>query len=503
MAKSQVKYGALFSYALIILNTLHGLFLTPFIVENVGQSQYGVYKTIAAFTVSLIVLDMGMGGTLMRYIARFRTDNEEEKIPNFIAMILVQAAIIIGIVSVLIVIAFLSIEKIYSAGLTAPEIEKAKQLMIFLGINVCLSILERAINGIITGYNRFLFANGFQLIRLLARFVLLFVLIFLTKDVLVLVLVDIFLSVVALIVEAIYIRKNLNIKVKLTAWDNALFKETFKYTFLLFLTTIAAMVNGNLDNVIIGAIEGSVAVTIYSYGLLIFGMFEQLSTSISGVMLPTVTKTLANDDENSTATQSLIVKAGRIQFILLGAAIAGFAIVGNRFINIWLGDGYSDVYIITLILMVPALFELCVNVCLSVLRAKNILAFRTYILIASTALNAIITIVGTYLFNYFAAAIGTAASFLIGSVIIMNIYYYKKLGFNMLNIYKRIFKKIWVCILLSSIIAILVAKLFTSGFIGFALPAIAFVIVYAISLWIYGLDKEDKDLLIKRGVKNG
>ena len=70
---------------------------------------------------------------------------------------------------------------------------------------------------------------------------------------------------------------------------------------LIFITTIATQANGNLDNVIIGAVVNARAITVYSMGLLIFSMFEQLSTSISSVMLPTVTETLKNDDDNLSA----------------------------------------------------------------------------------------------------------------------------------------------------------------------------------------------------------
>ena len=101
MKQNQVKWGAVLSYILIIINTLYGLFLTPYILDQLGEAEYGVYKTISSFTSALMVLDIGIGGTMMRYIARFRADNEDEKIPNYIAMSFIQAAIICGIVAVI------------------------------------------------------------------------------------------------------------------------------------------------------------------------------------------------------------------------------------------------------------------------------------------------------------------------------------------------------------------------------------------------------------------
>lgn len=230
----------------------------------------------------------------------------------------------------------------------------------------------------------------------------------------------------------------------------------------MFLTSIAAQVNNNLDNVIIGAISEPALVTVYSMGLLVFGMYENLSTSVSGVMLPTVTYLLEEDDSD-VKIQRLIVKVGRIQFLLLGAAVVGFACVGKDFINAWLGAGYEDVYAITLILMVPSLFELCVNVCLSILRARNKLVFRTCILFASTILNAIVTVLAVKYWSYIGEAFGTAASFIIGSLIGMNLYYYKELHLPMLKIYRGITKGIWFCLAIAGVALFLVSRRISGG----------------------------------------
>ena len=142
--------------------------------------------------------------------------------------------------------------------------------------------------------------------------------------------------------------------------------------------------------------------------------------------------------------------------------------------------------------MAPALLELCVNVCLAVLRAKNMLKFRTLVLFGSTIMNAIVTVVGVILFNYYAAAVGTALSFIIGSVIIMNIYYYKKLNFNMIRIYARIFSRIWICLILSGA-AIWASSRFLSGsWLMFILNVLIFCAVYFGTLVLFGFNKDEK-----------
>ena len=490
----QIKIGVLLSYFLIILNTLYGLFLTPYMIGQLGTSEYGVYKTISSFSSSLMVLDLGIGSTVMRFVAKYRATRDEKSIPNFVAMSLIQAVAMSGVILVIGTVVFFSIKPVYSATFSSSELLKAQILFCILLLNMVLHVFENVINGVITGSNRFLFGNGIKVIRLLMRVFLIVSLLAVCSNSVVLVLIDLMMTVASIIIEMVYIVRKLHIKPKYSHWDRALFFDTGKYTMLMFLTSIAAQVNNNLDNVIIGAITGPALVTVYSMGLLIFGMYENLSTSVSGVMLPTVTNLLEEDDSD-VKIQRLIVKVGRIQFLLLGAVVVGFACVGKDFINAWLGAGYEDVYAITLILMVPSLFELCVNVCLSILRARNKLVFRTCILFASTILNAIVTVLAVKFWSYIGAAFGTAASFIIGSLIVMNIYYYKELHLPMLKIYRGITKGIWLCLAIAGVALFLVSRQISGGWGALIVNIIIFCIIYGAMLLAFGLSTEEKTAL--------
>ena len=495
MARNEVKWGAILSYLLIIINSVYGLVITPYIVASVGDVEFGVYKSISSLSTSLMVLDLGLGGMVMRYIAKYRAEQNKEKINELISMALGEGSLLMALVVAVCSVVYFLIPHMYAKGFSDEQVRLAQQLFLIMACNLVLHIVENVQNGIITGHNRFALGNGLKLARIILRIVLIYALLYAFESSLILAMVDLALTVLLIVAEYIYIRWGLHtpIRISFRGWDRSLFGESFKYTMLLFLTSIAAQINNNLDNVIIGAVMGAGFVTVYSMGLLIFGMFEHLSTAISGVMLPTVTNIL-NEEDGMTKVQRTIVQAGRVQFLLLGAALVGFAVIGKNFIQLWLGDGYEDVYAITLILMVPALFELCVNVCLAVLRAKNMLEFRTGVLFATTSLNAVVTIVGVRLFGYFAAAVGTALSFVIGSLIIMNVYYYKKLSFRMLRMYREILRGTWLCLILAGGAVYASSRwLFTTtSWISFLANVAVFGAVYGVTMLLFGLNKQEK-----------
>ncbi|MBQ2244868.1 MAG: polysaccharide biosynthesis protein [Oscillospiraceae bacterium] len=497
MARSEVKWGAILSYILIVINAVYGLIITPYVIASIGEVEYGVYKSISSLSTSLLVLDLGLGGTVMRYLAKYRSEGRKDKIEPFVSMAFGEGLIIIVVMGMVCGAMYALLPTMYRNGMSGDEIRLARGLFLGLSVNLVLHIVENLFYGIISGFNRFTFGNSMKLMRIVARMVLLYVLLKIFRSALVLVLVDLVLTLVLLAVEYVYIRRALDVKPRLSfkGWDMAVFGESFKYTLLLFLTSIAAQINNNLDNVVIGAIRGAACVTVYSIGLLIFGMFENLSTAISGVMLPTVTGILAQED-GLKKIQAKIVQVGRVQFALLGAALVGFAVIGRDFLRLWLGDGFGDAYKITLILMIPATLELCVNVCLSVLRAKNMLGFRTAVLTGSTLLNAVVTVIGVYRFGYLAAAVGTALSFIIGSLLAMNIYYHKKLSFHMLSIYRQIFSRIWICLLLAGAAVFVSSRwLLGSGWLSFLGNVAVFCVVYVLTMLAFGANDSEIAML--------
>ena len=499
--QNQVKWGMVLSYFLIILNTLYGLLITPYMITCLGEVEYGVYKTVASLTSALMVLDLGIGGTVMRYVAKYRADDEQDKISNFVAMNLIQAVVLCGVIAVVASVVYQTIQPVYGDTFTQLQIRKAQKLFVILVVNMLLHVFENVINGVITGYNRFFFGNGIKVIRLLLRAMLIVVILRVHANAVVLVLIDLTITLLFLLIELVYMRMSLRVAVKLVKWEKSVFWESGKYTGLMFLTSIASQVNGNLDNVMIGAISGPDLVTIYSMGLLIFGMYMNLSTAASGVLLPTVSNLLSKENARDEIT-NLIIRTGRIQFMIMGAAAVGFICMGKDFIFLWLGNGFEDVYWITLILIIPATLELCVNTCLAVLRAQNRLGFRTMVLFGATILNAVITYYAVRYWSYIGAAFGTAASFIFGSVIVMNIYFTQKIGLPMISIYREIFRRTWLCLLAAGCALWTFVHFFEGGVLMFVAGVVVFAIVYGVAMLVYGFSAAEKQFLHLGGRKD-
>lgn len=500
--RNEVKYGALLSYFLIFANAIYSLLIAPFILGTIGESEYGVYKTIASLTASVSVLELGLGGTLQRYTAKFLAESKKQECYNFSAMGLIQAGVLSLAMLLVGIPLFLSIDPVYGATFTAVEMVRAKQLFIIQICYVAFHIFENVISGLISGYNRFVFTNGMKIFSLALKVILYLVVLPIVKNSLAIVSISLTLEFTIILMEYLYLRFALRHKIKLDHWDKKLFRESFGYTALLFIQSIIIQFNGNVDNVVIGAVIGTAAVALYSFAIQIYNIYEQCATSISSVLLPTVIHSLHEDDSVENM-EKMVIHFGRVQWMVLGAALFGFLCLGKEFFDLWLGNrlgaDVKDCWYLSVILMVPVTFPLIVNVCLAILKAKNLLKFRTVAMGYSLIFNILFTILGTKLTgDYYLAAIGTAISTMIGSIISLNIYYNKKLKIRMIRVYFKIFHRILPCLLVASAVCLLLNCWIGGSWLMLIIKGLAFVLVYGILLLVFGLEETERNSLLKR-----
>lgn len=494
MKVKELKKGAVFSYLLILANSFYGIFFTPYLISSLGDGEYGVYKIIASLASSITILDLGIGSTVLRYVAHFNANKNYKDLSNFCAMSLIQTTIISVIMAAVCGGIYFFIDNLYGNSLTAEELQTAKNLFLIFIVMLVINNYEKVIFSMVAGHERYSFANMTKLLSIFLKVLLLVIALKVYPKAEVILFSQIISTLMVMIVQAIYLKAKIGLKIKYYYWDNSLFLQSFKYTVLVFIQSLAVQLNGNLDNMVIGAMVGSEAVTVYSIGLQLYSMYEQFAIAFSDLMLPTVSKQIANG-ATERELEDTIIKVGRLEFIALGAALCGFIVVGREFISLWLGNGYMFAWAVGLILMVPTTVPLIQNVSLSVLRAKNKMGFRTAAVCFMALFNLIVTVVGVKYYGAIAACIGTAMGIVGANIIAMNIYYVKVIHLNVFKIFANILKRTWVCCLVATVTAVVLNNFIGGTWITWLIKVAVFCVVYALMLLSYGFNETEKNVL--------
>lgn len=66
------KLAIIVSYALICTNVLSNLILTPIYLNYLGTDGYGFYQMIYAVASYILILDLGIGTTMVRFISIYK-----------------------------------------------------------------------------------------------------------------------------------------------------------------------------------------------------------------------------------------------------------------------------------------------------------------------------------------------------------------------------------------------------------------------------------------------
>ena len=168
--------------------------------------------------------------------------------------------------------------------------------------------------------------------------------------------------------------------------------------------------------------------------------------------------------------------------------------------NFWAGKEYSEAYYITLFLIIPVTVPLIQNLGIEIQRAKNMHRSRSLVYLLISIGNILISIPLIKIFGAIGAAIGTAIALIAGNVIFINWYYHKKIKLDMYYFWKNI---ISACpsVILSIFIGCTILKLWQiESIINMSIFICVYILVYVVSIYFFGLNKYEKNLII--GIKN-
>lgn len=77
---NQLKAGAIISYLQMAIRILIGLVYTPVMIRLLGQSEYGLYNTVASTISMLSVLRLGFNNSYIRYYSIYKKRNDTRAI---------------------------------------------------------------------------------------------------------------------------------------------------------------------------------------------------------------------------------------------------------------------------------------------------------------------------------------------------------------------------------------------------------------------------------------
>ncbi|WP_278849795.1 oligosaccharide flippase family protein [Megamonas funiformis] len=492
--KNQLKIGAILSYINILAGLVVGLGYTPVMIRLLGQSEFGLYSLIGSLVAYLSVLDMGLGNTIVRYVSKNRAignKNFESKLNGLFLMIYS----IIGLITLAVGgILYFNVDNMFEATLSADQIERAKIMMILLIINIAISFPLSVFASLMQAYERFVFLRIFNIISVLLKPIIALPFLFMGYGAVTLVVTATIVNIACLLTNVYYCFKYLDIHFSKGHFEKAFLYEISGYAFFIFLSAIMDKIYYGTGQFILGMVSGTIQVAIYAIAMQFLNMYMQFSCAISGVILPKVTMMIANGTTKVELT-NLMVKIGRLQYIIIGYILVMFFLVGQEFIYLWAGENYLSAYLMILILMISLFTPLIQNAGLAILQAMNLNRYRMTVYIICAIINIFVSFILAKMYDGLGCAISTSIAIFISTGLIMNRYYHKRIGIDIPLFWKNI-----IHMMPSAFILIVLVEIFQMNvsleysWLYFVIKVIIYTLIYMILMYFIGMNGYEKNL---------
>lgn len=492
MATNQIKVGAIISYIALFVNVLIGLLYTPWLINTIGKSDYGLY-TLAMSIIGLLAFDFGLGHATTKFVSQYLAEGRQDKVDNLLGLIYKLYLWVDVVLIIVLGVMYFFLPQIYT-GLTPNEMERFSKVFLMAALFCVISFPFIPLNGILTSYEKFIQLKTCDLIHKLFIVVTMSVCLLLGHGLYALVLVNSIAGILVIGLKLWVVKKDTPLSVNLKFKDNGILKTIGKF---ILWVTVAALMQRLIFNIapsILGILSDSTAIAILGIVITLEGYVYLFANAINGMFLPRVSRLLKDNDND--AILELMTRVGRLQIYVIGFICVCLISLGKHFVSVWIGDGYELVYPCLLLVVIPSFFHLPQEIGHTCVIAANKVKKQAIVYLVMGFANVILSIPLTMQFGVIGMCASIFVAYLIRTIG-LDIIFYKDLHINIAKFFRNSFLKMLIPLLLSCIIGILINKFLPiGGWLGLTVKGVCVFASFAFVMWITCMNKYEKDLVI-------
>lgn len=493
-SSKQIKLGAALSYFAIIFNIVAGLIYTPWMVKQIGQSDYGLY-TLVTSVISYFTLDFGFGGAISKFIAQFRAEKKEDEIGNLLGLVYKFYFLIDAVILIALVVVYCFIENIF-VSLTPDEIIKFKNIFLIVGFFTLFSFPCTTFNGVLIAYEKFIYLKICDLLNKVLVILLMVIALFFGYKLYALVIVNAGVNLFINFLKLLSVKKALNQKINFRFYNKKMLKTVFSFSIWMTVIGIAQRFIMNITPSVLGITSGAVAISIFAVARTIEGYTYTFANALNSLFLPKVSKMVADNASDNEITE-LMIKVGRIQLIIIGAILAIFISMGQEFIVLWMGKDFKDSYLVTVLLILPSIVTLTQDIGVTLLVVRNEVKYRAFWYVLAAIISLSVSFVLSKFYGALGSGIGIFLATVVGHIFGMNWVFRKKMNLDMNKFYFNCHIKALPVFVVTIVSGFVIQKLFpVNSLIPFCGKLTIIGIEYILLMWFFYMNKSEKELIL-------
>lgn len=500
---SERKKGAILSYIQVVLSVAVSVIYVPVLLRYLGQSEYGLYQIVGSFFSYISVFESCMSTGVLRNYCNALGSQDKEAADVTLSMAKVIYRMMAALMVVAGVIVLFAFRSFYASSFTASELKESSAILLLLFANMMVTLLGSVYLTILTGHEKFTFLKVLAIIIQVAQPFFVILCVRKIPYAITVSTVIVVFNVLTVLMRYLYVTRKLKIRIVKKKRNRKVIGEIVGLSATILLGCIADQIFWKTDQVILGKLFSTTVVAVYSVGAQIYMMYMQFGTQIASVFYPKVS-ILYQEENGLQKVSDLFIRVGRATFFVILLVLSGFIIFGREFLLVWVGEGYEAAYWVAIIVMLPFSVDLAQNLGLCILQVKGQYGFRAKIYLLSALLNIITTVLFARRIGITGAALSTGISMFLTSGLIMNWFFQKRVGLNMIKFWKTTIGIISLAVLLTGAACFIKGMIWHDpvSVIQLGLGILLYTIVYGAVMFLFAADPAERELL-QRFLKTG
>lgn len=414
--KHKLRINLLASWGEHGVSMLIGLFLMPFVLNVIGDEQYGLWLFICSIAGYSGLLNLGFAQTISRFVAHHQAKDEVDEINSVVSVV---GLIYLGIGAVVMLVSGALAYLIpYFTTLEGTSVGELRFVAMTLGANVALTILGSVFGGVIVGLQRMDVERGIRTICGVVRLVLT---VFFLK-------VEYALSTLALIFFATTLVENVGyavivkrliptLKLRWRFCNQKTLKACSGFSAFSLLENISVKLVDATDTIVIGAFFGMGYIVPYYVALRLSQFITQPLQLIGAIVMPRGAELAAED--NSHRIGQLLEKGLGVAFLLTTAFFIGASYFGDSVLRAWVSRDYPESHMLLLVLLGAQVIATPIRVLRGVLFGLGHLRVPGILYFAEAIANLVLSLILVKPLGLLGVALGTAIPIVLLEVFVL------------------------------------------------------------------------------------
>ena len=403
-----IRQRVLLSTAINFVGTLitYGTWflLTPFILERLGAASYGLWILVGSVVAYGSLLDLGVGGTVIKYIAEHDAKGEIASGRSLVATVLCLYSVL-GLTVVALSAAIASVFP-YLFDVPPDERTTATWLVLIMGFGIGISIPCVTPIAVLKGLQRFDLSGLLTVIGTLLTAAGIVVVLLLGGGVLGIATVGIFVTL-AMQAPSVWLINRIAPGLGF-GWRGASRRQVrtvLSFSSSFFVMDVAGRLQTKTDEVVIGAFLPVSFVTPYSLARRLSEVAQVVTYQFMKVLLPLASELHAGNDR--ARLRSLYLTGTRLTLAFFLPVGCTLVILARSILTMWVGVAYADYAHLVTILTLASLIDTSQWPAISILQGMARHRSLALISVGTGLANLVLSIALVQSFGLLGVALGT------------------------------------------------------------------------------------------------